>query len=84
MDESLVKLTDQLVLAVVNNKDAVGVKKFETDSDDLILIQVVVDKDDMSKLIGRNGKVVKAIRTLVQESSKFKENKLVKINIDSI
>ena len=78
MDESLVKLTEQLVLAVVNNKDAVGVKKFETDSDDLILIQVVVDKDDMSKLIGRNGKVVKAIRTLVQESSKFKENKLVK------
>lgn len=84
MDESLVKLTEQLVLAVVNNKDAVGVKKFETDSDDIILIQVVVDKDDMSKLIGRNGKVVKAIRTLVQESSKFKENKLVKINIDSI
>ena len=84
MDESLVKLTEQLVLAVVNNKDAVGVKKFETDSDDLILIQVVVDKDDMSKLIGRNGKVVKAIRTLVQESSKFKENKLVEINIDSI
>lgn len=84
MDESLVKLTEQLVLAVVNNKDAVGVKKFETDSDDLILIQVVVDKDDMSKLIGRNGKVVKAIRTLVQESSKFKENKIVKINIDSI
>ena len=84
MDESLVKLTEQLVLAVVNNKDAVGVKKFETDSDNLILIQVVVDKDDMSKLIGRNGKVVKAIRTLVQESSKFKENKLVKINIDSI
>ena len=84
MDESLVKLTEQLVLAVVNNKDAVGVKKFETDSDDLILIQVVVDKEDMSKLIGRNGKVVKAIRTLVQESSKFKENKLVKINIDSI
>lgn len=84
MDESLVKLTEQLVLAVVNNKDAVGVKKFETDSDDLILIQVVVDKDDMSKLIGRNGKVVKAIRTLVQESSKFRENKLVKINIDSI
>ena len=84
MDESLVKLTEQLVLAVVNNKDAVGVKKFETDSDDLILIKVVVDKDDMSKLIGRNGKVVKAIRTLVQESSKFRENKLVKINIDSI
>lgn len=84
MDESLVKLTEQLVLAVVNNKDAVGVKKFETDSDDLILIQVVVDEDDMSKLIGKNGKVIKAIRTLVQESSKFKENKLVKINVDSI
>ena len=50
----LVKLTEELVLAVVSNKDAVGVREFETEAPETILIQVIVDKADMSKLIGKN------------------------------
>ncbi len=80
----LVKLTEELVLAVVSNKDAVGVREFETEAPETILIQVIVDKDDMSKLIGKRGKVIKSIRTLVQASSCLCGNKLVKINVDSI
>lgn len=80
----LVKLTEELVLAVVSNKDAVGVREFETEAPETILIQVIVDKADMSKLIGKNGKVIKSIRTLVQASSYLNGNKLVKINVDCI
>ncbi len=80
----LVKLTEKLVLAVVSNKDAVGVREFETEAPETILIQVIVDKADMSKLIGKNGKVIKSIRTLVQASSYLNGNKLVKINVDCI
>ena len=80
----LVKLTEELVLAVVSNKDAVGVKEFETNEPETILIQVIVDKDDMSRLIGRNGILIKSIRTLVQASSQLSGSKLVKINVDSI
>ncbi|MDD5979717.1 MAG: KH domain-containing protein [bacterium] len=80
----LVKLTEELVLAVVSNKDAVGVREFETEAPETILIQVIVDKADMSKLIGKNGKVIKSIRTLVQASSYLSGNKLVKINVDCI
>ena len=37
----------------------------------------------MARLIGRAGKTANAIRTLVQASSYTKDNKKVKINIDS-
>jgi len=80
----LVKLTEELVLAVVSNKDAVGVKEFETDAPETVLIQVIVSKEDLPKLVGRNGMLIKAIRTLVQASSQLSGSKLVKINVDSI
>ena len=38
----------------------------------------------MPKLIGKGGKVINSIRTVVQASSYLKDNKLVKINVDSI
>ena len=81
---TLVELTEELVLAVVSNKEAVGVKEFATDDPNAILIEVLIDKDDMPRVIGKGGKVINSIRTLVQASSYLKENKLVKINVDSI
>lgn len=80
----LVKLIEELVCAVVSNKDAVGVKEFETDEPDTILIQVFVSKEDVAKVIGKNGKIINSIRSLVQASSYLHDNKLVKINVDSI
>ena len=38
----------------------------------------------MAKVIGKNGKVINAIRTIVQASSYLKDNKTIKINVDSI
>ena len=80
----LLKLTEELVLAVVKDKDAVGVREFETEETDTMLIQVLIAEEDMPRLIGKNGKVINSIRTLVQASSYLQENKLIKINVDSI
>ena len=79
----LVKLTEELVKALATNKDMVSVKEFESDEENTIFIQVVVDGDDMGRVIGKGGKIATAIRTLVQASSYLKENKKIKINIDS-
>lgn len=81
---TLVELTEELILAVVSNKELVGVKEFTTDDPNAILIEVLIDKEDMPRVIGKGGKVINSIRTLVQASSYLKENKLVKINVDSI
>ena len=80
---NLVELTEFLVKSLVLNKESVSVKEFTTDEENTMLIQVLVDNDDMGRLIGKNGKLANSIRTLVQASSYTKDNKRVRINIDS-
>lgn len=79
----LVELTEFLVKSLVVDKENVSVKEFETDEEDTILIQVLVDSSDMGRVIGKGGKLANAVRTLVQASSYIKDNKKVRINIDS-
>lgn len=78
----LIKLTTELVKVVVKDPEAVSVKKFETDEENTVLIQVMVSSDDMGRVIGKGGKIANAIRTLVQASA-YINNQKVKINIDS-
>lgn len=78
----LVELTEQIVKSLVENQEAISVKEFETDEENTILIQVMIDENDMGRVIGKGGKTANAIRTLVQASSYLKDNKKVRINID--
>ncbi len=78
----LVQLTEEIVKSLVVDQEGVSVKEFPTDEDNAILIQVMVDENDMGRVIGKNGRTANAIRTLVQASSALKDNKYVKIDID--
>ena len=80
----LIKLTEEIILSIVLEKDLVAVKEFPTDNEKEILIQVLIDSSDMPRVIGKNGRVINSIRTIVQASSYMKDNKIVKINVDSI
>lgn len=80
---NLVELTKEIVTNLVSDKDSVEVKEFESDEENTILIQVMVSENDIGRVIGKEGKCAKALRTLVQASSYLKDNKKVKINIDS-
>lgn len=78
----LVQLTEEIVKSLVINTDAVSVKEFPTEEENTMLIQVIVDSDDMGRVIGKSGRTANAIRTLVQASSALSDNKYVKIDID--
>ncbi|MCI7702070.1 MAG: KH domain-containing protein [Tenericutes bacterium] len=78
----LVTLTEEIVKSLVQDTDAVSVKEFPTEEDNVILIQVMVAEDDMGRVIGKSGRTANAIRTLIQASSSLKDNKYVKIDID--
>lgn len=80
---NLVELTEFLIKSLVVNKEDVSVKEFESDEENTVLIQVLVNSDDMGRVIGKGGKLANSVRTLVQASSYTKDNKKVKINIDS-
>ena len=79
---NLVELTEEIVKSLVVHKDGVSVKEFPTEDENVMLIQVMVEEDDMGRVIGKEGRTANAIRTLVQASSALNENKYIKIDID--
>ena len=78
----LVRLTEELVKSLVVDVDGVSVKEFPSDKENEMLIQVMVNEDDIGRVIGKDGKIANAIRTLVQASSALNDNKYIKIDID--
>ncbi len=79
---NLVELTEEIVKSLVVDADGVSVKEFPTEDEKVILIQVMVNEDDIGRVIGKEGRTANAIRTLVQASSALHDNKYVKIDID--
>lgn len=78
----LVKLTEEIIKSLVVDVDGVSVKEFPSEDEKTMLIQVMVNEDDMGRVIGKDGKTANAIRTLVQASSALGDNKYIKIDID--
>ena len=79
----LVALTENIIKKIVSEPESVSVKEFETEEENTIQIEVLISNDDMGKVIGKNGKIINSIRTIVQASSSLEDNKKVKINVDS-
>lgn len=79
----LVELTETIVKKLVTDPESVSVKEFESDEEDTTLIEIMVPSSEMSKIIGKNGNIINSIRTIVHASSYLKDNKKVKINVDS-
>lgn len=78
----LVKLTEEIVKSLVVDAEGVTVKEFPSEEENVMLIQVMVNENDIGRVIGKDGKTANAIRTLVQASSALNDNKYVKIDID--
>lgn len=81
--DNLVALTKTIVEKIVSDPDSVSVKEFESDEENTVLIEVMISKEDLGMVIGKDGHVINAIRTIVQASSYLKDNKIIKINVDS-
>ena len=79
----LVKLTETIVKELVEDSDSITVKEFPSENENEITIQVMVPENEMGRVIGKQGKMAKALRTIVQASSFINGNKRVNINIDS-
>jgi len=80
---NLVPITEFLVKSVVKNPDLVSVKQYD---DEEILLEVLASSEDMPTLIGRQGSVASAIRTMVIAYScntEEKNHKKIKITFDS-
>lgn len=78
---SLSELTEKIVKSLVIDPESITAKEFEEDN--TIIIEVMVPETMVSGVIGKGGRIINSIRTLVQASSYLKDNKKVKININT-
>lgn len=67
-----------LVKALVDKPDAVNVEA--VDDGETITYEVTVDADDLGKIIGKQGRVANALRT-VAKAAAVKEHKNVNVRI---
>ncbi len=80
----LVALTETIIKKLVADPESVSIKEFETDEENTIQIEVLISTDDMGRVIGKGGKTINSIRTIVQAASSLtEENKKVRINVES-
>ncbi|MBQ3665487.1 MAG: KH domain-containing protein [Lachnospiraceae bacterium] len=72
------ELVEILAKALVDSPDDVVVTEKEDDKG--IVIQLKVAPDDMGKVIGKQGRIAKSIRSVVKAAA-FKEDKKVIVDI---
>ncbi len=61
------ELLEFLARSLVDNPDEVRVEQFDTA--DGVLLRLTVAKDDVGKVIGKQGRIARAIRTVVKASA---------------
>lgn len=72
------ELVEYIAKSLVDNPDSVTVNEIEGSQS--LIIELKVAPDDMGKVIGKQGRIAKAIRTVVKAAA-TKENKRVIVEI---
>ena len=69
------EVLEVIAKALVENPDAVVVTK--TLEEDTIRLELKVDQSDMGKVIGKSGKIAKAIRSVVKAAYSIDDKKVL-------
>ena len=70
-----------LAQGLVEDKAAVRVTEDEPNEEGVIVYHLTVAEDDMGRVIGKQGRIAKAIR-VVMRAAAMRENKKVMVEID--
>ena len=74
----MVELVKYIAQSLVEKPEAVDVR--QTENEEGVVIELRVDPDDMGKVIGKQGRIAKAIRTVVKAAT-AKDEKPVFVEI---
>ena len=69
------ELVEVIAKSLVDHPDEVVVT--ENEKEDAVIIELKVGSSDMGKVIGRQGRIAKAIRTVVKAASSKKKKKVI-------
>jgi predicted RNA-binding protein YlqC (UPF0109 family) len=69
------EIVEYLARRLVDAPDEVSVEEFERDG--AVILQLHVAKDDVGKVIGRQGRIARALRTVVRASAARREQRVM-------
>jgi predicted RNA-binding protein YlqC (UPF0109 family) len=69
------ELLEELARRLVDEPDAVRVEREE--QDDVVVLRLFVAKDDVGKVIGRQGRIARALRQLVRAAAGRQRKRVV-------
>ena len=79
---NIADFTTYVIKNIVKNPDMIKVSSFVGD-EDVTIVEILVANEDMGAVIGRGGKIAKALRSIIQAHAYLNNIKKIKINIDS-
>ncbi len=71
----MVELVETIAKSLVDNPDSVEVK--EVAGDQTVILELKVKSEDMGKVIGKQGRIAKALRTVVKAAASKEKKKVV-------
>ena len=75
-------LVETIARSLVDNPDEVAVREIPGNDPGVTVVELKVAASDMGKIIGKQGRIVKALRTVVKAAA-VKQNKKVVVEIVS-
>ncbi len=71
----MVEIVEYLARRLVDEPDAVRVEEVEREG--ALVIQLYVAQDDIGKVIGRQGRIARALRTIVRASAAQRDQRVL-------
>jgi predicted RNA-binding protein YlqC (UPF0109 family) len=77
--KNIEELVKQVVVALVDTPEKVQVES--VDEGGSLVINVTVDPGDVGKIIGRQGRVIKSLRTIARAASAYAGGKHIEVEV---
>ena len=68
------EILETIITSLVDDKDAVEIKEIENEKS--IVFEVKVAEKDMGKVIGRQGRIARSIRTVIKAAANREQKKV--------
>ncbi|ERJ13492.1 KH domain-containing protein [Haloplasma contractile] len=75
------KLIATILEPLVDHKDDLVVKELPEDAEGFTIYEVLVNQEDVGRVIGKRGRIAQAVRSICYAAA-TKEGKKIRINID--
>lgn len=69
MEDLITNLLEVMVRGLVANPDNVKIEKIDAEDKDFTVYRVIVAEEDMGRIIGKQGRIAKSIRSIARAAA---------------